>query len=141
MSDNKIPGNRGGGTLTPWKKGQSGNPKGRTKGINSWIRKLSNSKKFEISLEVEDDEGEVQRIFKSVTLKKGVAELAAVQLLLKAASGDMDAIREMVKLDCFDENRPKEEEKEKQRSESVPYTIIDPAQGNKPIQLDIGGAD
>ena len=135
---------RNGGTLKTWEKGESGNPKGRAKGITHWVKELQSKKKFNVSIEMEDEEGEITVVNKSITLKESAAKLMAIQLILRGTQGDMEAIRELTKIDMatldrealYRSNLPNDNKAPR----ATPFTIIDP-DTNEIISLEIGAAN
>lgn len=137
----RIPGGKG-GTITPWQKGQSGNPRGRMKGLTHWVRELQTKKKFTIQLTMTDEDGDETTITRSLELGEAAAKMAATQLWLKAVQGDMEAIKELAKIEQAHEERSERNEDEytPQKSVSIPIEIIDP-KSDEALSLDIGGSD
>lgn len=138
----RIPGGKG-GTITPWTKGQSGNPRGRMKGLTHWVRELQTKKKFEIKLTMTDEDGEETVVTRSLELGEAAAKMAATQLWLKAVQGDMEALRELARIEQVHEERSARAENENPENKpgnSTPFEIIDPV-NNEVLSLDIGGAD
>lgn len=133
---------RNGGTLSPWQKGQTGNPHGRKKGLQYWVRELQTKKKFEIKLTMTDEDGEETIVTRSLELGEAAAKMAATQLWLKAVQGDMEALRELARIEQAHEERSirNEEDHTPQKSVSIPIEIIDP-KSDEALSLDIGGSD
>ena len=142
-----VPG-RNGGTLKQWEKGQSGNPKGRVpKGISFWKDQLENKKKFVLKLEMEDEDGEITTIERTLTLNESVSKMAATQLWIKAAEGDLEAIRVLVSMEQASADRHDRYQKDKEddrgdtHREANMLTLFDPTTKEVIDLTNIGGAD
>jgi hypothetical protein len=72
---------------TQFKKGQSGNPRGRPKGKRSWEERVQRAFEEEVSISVN---GRSKRLTKF--------EVALMQVINKAAAGDLRALRECAAL-------------------------------------------
>lgn len=137
-----MPG-RNGGRLRNWEPGESGNPKGRKKGLMHWVHELQGKKSFIVKIEMKDEDGEITTVDRTITLLEPAAKLAATQLILKAVQGDMEAIRELNKIEQSSQNREalyRSVNPVKGAPQSTPFTIIDPLT-NQITQLDIGESD
>ncbi|WP_031530523.1 DUF5681 domain-containing protein [Dyadobacter crusticola] len=130
---------KNGGTLRSWEKGESGNPKGRMKGLTHWVRELQSKKKFTIRVEMEDEDGEITMMERTLTLNEGAAKVAATQLLLKAAQGDMEAIKELNKIDqaACERHALYQGGGSSSLPRSTPFSVIDPKTNEIKI-LEIG---
>jgi hypothetical protein len=88
--------------LTPWKKGQSGNPKGKPKGtrhLGTIIRDMLDDPKFAYQV-------------KGVEVRGNAAEAMVATLIIKAIQGDIRAFDTLAKygygtkLDLTSDNKP-----------------------------------
>lgn len=82
-----------GGILTPWKKGQSGNPSGRSKG-KSWadtVKQLGQAKKLAITLTLEDGRKKYIKLESDRPLREAVV----AALYAQAINGDTKAAKQL----------------------------------------------
>ncbi len=107
-----------------WKKGQSGNPKGRAanKSITTWVKELLASEEVEVNITRwwTTDSGQRKKKKEHITLSsndsKTMNAVIAARLVHAAADGNLDFIREVLnrvegkprEVVEIDENKPKE---------------------------------